>query len=193
MIIFFTFDALLVLGFVILFGYLIANGVSETISMIITNYLPIMKTGFIIVTVLAIILGIISGYIMWGSATEEKGKKYNFAYSIAPAIFYGIVVPPVILFTLNETFGFINNFAGKGGIFYLIFFGLIFIILYFIAVTIELLVGLGIPVLIASVLTAHSSFWAQAVLILIGFGIGALYYYILKDSNIFPFVTVYTS
>lgn len=97
------------------------------------------------------------------------------------------------MFTLNETFGFINNFAGKGGIFYLIFFGLIFIILYFIAVTIELLVGLGIPVLIASVLTAHSSFWAQAVLILIGFGIGALYYYILKDSNIFPFVTVYTS
>ena len=189
MIIFFTFDIGLLLGFIAIAVYMFAHGTEAAFQALVSHYSTAMLVAFIISIVASLFLGFLS-------ESMEDNDNAPTANYITSAIYYVFTVPPVIMLAVNETFGFLENFAGKSGFLWLVFFGFLFFIIYAIVTTLILLVGIGIPVLIKK-LIAKIGYQTKPVLnsflyIVCGAIIGIIYYGVLKHNQVFPFSTVLT-
>lgn len=189
MIIFFTFDIGLLLGFIAIAVYMFAHGTEAAFQVLVSHYSTAMLVAFIISIVASLFLGFLSESI------EDNSNAPTTNY-ITSAIYYALTVPPVIMLAVNETFGFLSNFAGKNGFLWMVFFGFLFFIIYAVVTTLILLVGIGIPVLIKK-LIAKIGYRRQPALnsflyTICGVVIAIIYYNFLKNYQIFPFSTVLT-
>lgn len=189
MILFFTFDIGLLLGFVIMLIYMFANGTEAAFQSLVSHY----STAMLIVFIISIVVSLFIGFLSESAEDNDNSPVINYILS---AIYFALTVPPVIMLAMNETFGFLENFAGKNGFLWLVFCGLLFFVIYAVVTTLELLVGIGIPMLVKKLISkigekTHPAL--NAVLYMIcGTIIGIIYYGVLNHYQIFPFSTVLT-
>lgn len=192
-IIFFTYDAGLLLGVLMIFGYLILHGVTATVTMILNHYSPIMKATFIISIILALVIGLIES----SNIKKNYNQKYphnRFGTAETISLFFTIpiynilTVPPVMLFLMQGILNTIRTwFSEWTGLFVFMIFAFVIFIIYAIVLFLILLIGLGIPTLIKYIF-AEGGILGNIIIIVIGVGIAALFCYILKQVPAYPFV-----
>lgn len=189
MILFFTFDIGLLLGFAVMVIYMFANGTEAVFQSLVSHYSTTMLIAFILSIIVSLLIGAVVD-------NEKAGRDEPIINTVMSAVFYAVTVPPVILLATNETFGFLGNFAGKNGFLWLVFFGFLFFILYAVVTTLILLVGIGIPLLVQMLIIKISEKTTPAMksvlYIVFGAVIGIIYYGVLKKYQVFPFSTVLT-
>lgn len=189
MIIFFTFDATIFFGFIALIIAIFANGVTEVATMIANQYLPIMRTVFILSIVISLVVGFIETPIIFDN---EKSKLKKCTSSISSALYSCMFAPPVVLLTVHGVLLFISDWLADGfSLALLVFFGLLILLIFVIIISLILAIGFGIPLLVKYFLFTDSdgNIWKSFFMLIIGAAISAVYYLILKKEPTYPFIS----
>lgn len=174
MIFFITFDAGLLLGFIIILICILFNGIASVLTAVTAHYAAIM----IVTLILSLIASFGSGAVL--SDFDKRGD--GEWQSIISALLFG---PPVALLAMNEILGMLDMFS-KISILELIILGIVYVIILLIVLTLYLIVGLGIPIAAQYLLCKAFGKWGYLIA---GIIFGVLYYYILYRYNVFPFST----
>lgn len=177
MILFFTFDVLLVLGFIIMFVCILVNGVASVLSAITTYYAVVMIITYIISIIASFSCGVSLSEINKSTLSKKGGGEWQSAIA---AVLYA---PPVFVIGMNEIFGLLDMLS-KTSVLEMIILGVVYVVILLIAVTLFLIIGLGLPIGTQYLLSKWFGEWASLIS---GIVFGGIYYYLLYSENIFPF------
>lgn len=191
MIIFFTFDATIFFGIIALIIAIFANGVTEVATMISNQYLPIMRTVFILSIVISFVVGFIETQRIFDN---EKSKLKKCTSSISSALYNCMFAPPVVLLTVHGVLLFISDWLADGfSLALLVFFGLLILLIFVIIISLILAIGFGIPLLVKYFLfidiDSDDNIWKSFLMLIIGAAISAVYYLILRKEPTYPFIS----